>query len=63
MIGGLAAGIAAWIPVFILSRLIVVLFREKVSPKIARSKFVAGLSKAPIIGQLMQAVRQFSEAW
>lgn len=63
MIGGLITGIAGWLPVFFLARFIIVLFREKVSPKIARSKFIAALKRAPILGKLMLAVKQFSDVY
>ena len=63
MIGGLIAGVAGWLPVFFLARLIIVLYREKLSAKIARSRFVAALNKAPILGKLLAAVRQFSEVY
>ena len=63
MIGGLAAGLAAWIPLFIILRFFIIFFRKKISPKIAKSKFVAALKKAPILGKLISAVNQFSEVY
>ncbi|MDC7228123.1 MAG: TIGR03546 family protein [Spirochaetales bacterium] len=63
MIGGLLAGIIAWVPVFFLSRFIIVLFREKLSPRIANSKFIAAVKRFPILGKLIAAVKQFSEVY
>ena len=63
MIGGLVAGVIAWIPVFFLSRLMIVLFRKKLSPLIARSKFIAAVKRAPILGKLIFTVKQFSEIY
>ncbi|HAK47049.1 MAG TPA: hypothetical protein DCO79_14175 [Spirochaeta sp.] len=63
MIGGLIAGIAAWLPVFFLARILIVLFREKISPRIARSKFIAAMKRAPILGKLILAVKQFSDVY
>ncbi len=63
MVGGLIAGVAAWLPLFFLARLIIVLFREKISPRLAKSKFINALKKAPVLGKLIAAVRQFSEVY
>lgn len=63
MIGGLIVGLMAWFPVFFLSRIIIVIYRRKISPKIARSKFIAGIKKAPVIGKLIEAVQQFSQVY
>lgn len=63
MIGGLLTGAAVWLPLFLLSILIISLYRKKLSPRIARSKFVLAITKAPIIGKLIEAVRQFSQAY
>ena len=63
MIGGLVVGFAAWIPLFMLFRLFIGFFRKKISPKIANSKFIAALKKAPILGKLISAVNQFSKAY
>ena len=63
MVSGLIVGLAAWLPVFFLSRLIIVLFRKKISPKIAQSKFIAGIKRAPILGKLISTVNQFSDVY
>lgn len=63
MIGGLLAGAAAWIPLFLLSVLTISLFRKKISPRIAKSKLVMSIKKAPVIGKLIEAVRQFSQVY
>lgn len=60
MIGGLAAGIVLWVPVFILMKFLVTLFREKVSPVIARSKIVMSIKKAPVVSKFLSAFQQFS---
>jgi len=59
-IGGLTAGLIAWIPLTMLTILMVRLFREKISPAIARSTWMKALQKTPLIGKLTQAIRQFS---
>lgn len=59
-LGGLAAGLISWIPLTLLTILFIRLFREKISPAIARSKWMKALQKAPLVGKISQAVRQFS---
>ena len=61
MIGGLVSGIIAWFPVFFLARFLVILFREKLTPLIARSKFISAVKKAPVLGKLIITVKQLSE--
>ena len=63
MTGGLVAGAVAWLPLYFLARLLIGLYRKKLAPKIAKSKFVAAVKKAPILGKLIAAVKQFSEAY
>jgi len=59
-VGGLIAGLIAWLPLTLLTILMVRLFRNKISPAIARSKWMKALQKTPLIGKLTQAIRQFS---
>jgi len=60
VIGGLVCGIVLWFPVYFLMKILVILFREKVSPGIARSKIIVSLKKAPVISQFLNAFHQFS---
>jgi uncharacterized protein (TIGR03546 family) len=60
VIGGLIFGIILWVPVFLFSKLLVTLFREKISPAVARSKFVLAIKKAPVISKFLNAFQQYS---
>jgi len=52
VMGGLAAGIVLWIPVFFLFMFLIPLYRNTFASKIRESKFVQKLSKIPVIGSL-----------
>lgn len=58
--GGLAAGIFAWLPLFFLTLFLVKLFREKISPAIARSKWMKAFQKSPLVATFSKALKQFS---
>ena len=60
MAGGLTAGLIMWFPLYFLSKKLVTVFREKLSPRIARSKIVMAMKKAPFVSRFMDALRQFS---
>ncbi len=47
--GGLAAGLALWLPVFFLSSALVGIYRKKLAPKLADSKLVKAFLKIPLI--------------
>ena len=59
VMGGLIVGIAAWLPVFLLSRILVMAFRLKVVPKIAASKPVKAVMKVPLVNKLAGATRHW----
>jgi uncharacterized protein (TIGR03546 family) len=50
VIGGLAAGIVLWLPVFFLFITLIPLYRNHVAPKIKNSKFVKKLATSPLLG-------------
>lgn len=60
MVGGLSIGIIMWGPLFILTMVLVKLFREKIAPGIARSKAVKAIEKMPLFNLFIRAFRQFS---
>ncbi len=61
MISGLIVGAAAWGPVFFLVRIITVIFRKKISPKIANSKIMKAIKKVPVLGKLVSSVKEIRE--
>jgi uncharacterized protein (TIGR03546 family) len=59
--GGLAAGLALWIPVYFLVRALVPSYRKTIAPKIRSSKLVQSINKVPLINNLLSAVRTIHE--
>jgi uncharacterized protein (TIGR03546 family) len=54
--GGLAAGLALWIPAFLLGRLVVFGYRNTLAPKIRENTLVKGIKNIPFIASLAKAV-------
>jgi uncharacterized protein (TIGR03546 family) len=54
--GGLAGGLALWLPVFFLVFALVPLYRNKGAPKIWNSKVMKAVKKLPLISALSKAV-------
>ena len=55
--GGIAAGLALWIPVYVLVRSLIPAYRKNLAPKIRNSRLVQNINKAPLIGGLVKAVQ------
>ncbi|MDR0301179.1 MAG: TIGR03546 family protein [Treponema sp.] len=49
VMGGLAAGLALWLPVFILFMVLIPLYRNRLAPKIRESKLVKKISTSPFL--------------
>ncbi len=58
--GGLVAGLLFWFPVFLASRALVVLFRDKVQSRIAGSRFYKWLARLPLAGKLGLLLRRLA---
>jgi uncharacterized protein (TIGR03546 family) len=54
--GGLAGGLALWLPVFFLVFALVPVYRNKAAPKIRNSKVMKAVKKLPLISALSKAV-------
>jgi uncharacterized protein (TIGR03546 family) len=54
--GGLAGGVALWLPVFFLIFALVPVYRNKAAPKIRNSKVMKTVKKLPLISALSKAV-------
>jgi uncharacterized protein (TIGR03546 family) len=54
--GGLAGGLALWLPVFFLVFALVPLYRNKAAPKIRDSKVMKAVKKLPLVSALSKAV-------
>lgn len=59
--GGLAAGIALWIPVYLIIRALVPVYRKSLSPKIRNCALVRNITKAPFISSIVKAVNTIQE--
>ncbi len=55
VMGGFVAGVALWLPVFAGARVLVGLYRKKLAPKIAESKFAKAFMKMPLVQALTAA--------
>jgi uncharacterized protein (TIGR03546 family) len=62
VMGGLVAGLALWIPLFLAMRAFVSLYRAKLGPRIAQSKLYKAFLKLPFVGTLAKAAKAVSGA-
>jgi uncharacterized protein (TIGR03546 family) len=62
VMGGLVAGIVLWVPVFLLFRRLVVLYRRRLRDRIANSRLVKALRRVPLIATIGNAVRKVGGA-
>ena len=58
--GSLVAGLILYIPVYILSRLMVKLWRVVIAPKITASKLWVGIKKLPLVEKIISKSQQIS---
>lgn len=60
VMGGLILGIILWVPVFILFTKLIKIYRKKIAPKVANSKFVKFLKKVPIVSKISASIQKLS---
>ncbi len=58
--GGFILGIILWIPIFMLFIFVIKVYRKKIAPKIAESRFVKILRKVPIISKITSSMQKLS---
>ena len=58
--GGFVLGLVLWLPIFLLFIVLIKIYRKKIAPKVAESKFVKTLKKIPIISKLTSSIRKLS---
>ena len=58
VMGGLTAGLLLWVPVFLLFRQLVILYRRRLRDKIAGSRLVKALGRVPLVATVGNAVRR-----
>ena len=62
VMGGLVSGIVLWVPVFLLFRQLVILYRRSLRDRIAGSRLVKALRRVPLIATIGNAVRKIGRA-
>jgi uncharacterized protein (TIGR03546 family) len=62
VMGGLIAGLVLWIPVFLLFRQLVILYRRTLRDKIAGSRLLKALRRVPLVAAIGNAVRKIGGA-
>lgn len=61
VMGSLTCGILLYIPIYILSRLIVHLWRRVIRQTVVNSKFVKGLTKLPLISKFISVSKELAK--
>lgn len=56
VMGAFISGLVLWVPLFLLFLNLVKIYRKKVAPKIADSKFIKTLKRIPILSKIMKVV-------
>ena len=62
VMGGLVAGLLLWLPVFLLFRHLVILYRRTLRDRIAESRPVKALARVPLVASIAGAVRRIGGA-
>jgi uncharacterized protein (TIGR03546 family) len=57
VMGGLAAGLALWLPAFFAFRALIRLYRRTLADKLANSKFMLSIKKLPLVKALSGAIK------
>ncbi|RLD30544.1 MAG: DUF2062 domain-containing protein [Bacteroidetes bacterium] len=60
VMGGFLLGLILWVPVFILFTKLIKIYRKKIAPKVANSKFVKFLKKVPIVSKISTSIQKLS---
>jgi uncharacterized protein (TIGR03546 family) len=59
--GGLAAGIALWLPLFVLMLPVIALYRNTLAPKIRKSKVFMTIAKFPLFALVDKAINKMGK--
>lgn len=63
VMGALVAGILAWVPLFLLTRVVVRIYRKRIHPRLAESKVVQAFQRIPIVSKLINLTRRFQRIY
>ena len=61
--GAFAAGVLLWVPLFLLMRFLVRLYRRSIHPRIAESKIVRTFTRIPIVSKLIALTQKFQRLY
>lgn len=59
VMGSLAAGVVLWVPVFLVGRVLVRVYRSRIHPRLAESRIVKAVTRIPIVSRLISLTRRF----
>jgi uncharacterized protein (TIGR03546 family) len=63
VMGALAAGLALWIPVFLLARVLVRVYRKHIHPRLAESRIVKAIQRIPIVSRVLAVSRRLQRVY
>ena len=63
VMGGFAAGLVLWLPVFLLARAGVIGFRTHLQPRIAESRIVKAFTRIPLVAKFASLLKRFQGAY
>jgi uncharacterized protein (TIGR03546 family) len=59
--GGVAAGVALWLPLYFIVRALVPVYRKNLAPKIRESGLARNINKVPFLSTIFNAVRSIQD--
>ncbi len=63
VMGALVAGAALWIPVFLIGRVLVRVYRRSIHPRLAESKIVKAVHRIPGVSRLISLTKRFQNVY
>jgi uncharacterized protein (TIGR03546 family) len=63
VMGALAAGVALWVPVFLLARVLVRVYRKHIHPRLAESRIVKAIQRIPIVSRVLSVSRRLQRIY
>lgn len=62
IMGGFALGVVLWVPLFFAGRILVKLYREKLRPRLEKSKIIKKILNAPVIAPISRFASKIARA-
>lgn len=63
VMGALIAGAVLWIPVFLLGRVLVRVYRRRIHPRLAESRIVKAIHRIPGVSRLISLTKRFQNVY